>query len=574
MFVGACVGWCAGVLSSSDDDSYGAEENSEGSGDESELTDDENLADPAPGDGDNDGDDDGDDKGASSPARSRRLSFSRAIPAMVKARRTMSSINVQAMHAEFLAEANEDGVLDRDGFAAVVERIIPMEAIPAPEDRVFVKFTLDNVFSTFDRDGDGFVDYDEFCAGMGMLAGDSRSQKVQLAFSLMDEDGDGSITRHELWKTLRSFLTTLAAMDPGKHKLDMKQRRKLHVAIDRRAKEAMEAVFRDADTNHDEMITYDEWEAWYSVHGAAELPWVHALEHAAAAVTAPPSPQRNRTRSEEDMGIELTPLAHEEHKAGGAFDDDFQIAVTAHGYDDIAVTGADLSHASALRATTGLGSVPVEQLRQTLAEAAGADNRLTLAAFSKAMKQFAPAGASSTAAADAGAKTLTALFTAFDVHSAGVASLGDVVTGLSVLCTGGLNDRVQALVAVYDLDEDNKISRRETFSMIQALATVLVALRVLRRNETFDRAVRQQVFKFAANVNEVCVWAARGLCCGALVASITDDAGCCACLCRAFKEADTDKDGMLSLDELRAWMSAQVNSDDEGSVWLRTLMQL
>lgn len=207
--------------SSGDEDDGEAEaELSEGSGEESEMTDDEGLED-TPADADTAA-----GAGAGSPGharfaptaevvtvesdsptssppapkspgspewrRSRRMSFSKSIPAMMQARRTMSNVDTEALQAAFLIEANEDGVLDKAAFSRVVDALFPGDTMEE-QDKVFLKFTLDNVFTTFDRDRDGFVDYDEFCTGMSMLAGDSREQKMRLAFSLMDEDGDGCV---------------------------------------------------------------------------------------------------------------------------------------------------------------------------------------------------------------------------------------------------------------------------------------------------------------------------------------------------------------------------------------------
>lgn len=47
-----------------------------------------------------------------------------------------------------------------------------------------------------------------FCAG-------SKSEKLAFAYRLFDADGDGCLTRREMWKYLRSFLTMLLALGNG-----------------------------------------------------------------------------------------------------------------------------------------------------------------------------------------------------------------------------------------------------------------------------------------------------------------------------------------------------------------------
>jgi len=99
-------------------------------------------------------------------------------------------------------------------------------------------------------------------------------------------------------------MSTLAAMDPefsARHS-DMKSRRKMHTLIDRAARETMLRVFAEADTDKDEIITFQEWVDWYEQHGAAELPWIHALE------TATKATEQHHAGDGADGGIELTRL--------------------------------------------------------------------------------------------------------------------------------------------------------------------------------------------------------------------------------------------------------------------------
>ncbi|KAL4218201.1 hypothetical protein ACF0H5_022937 [Mactra antiquata] len=56
----------------------------------------------------------------------------------------------------------------------------------------------DNVFRTFDRDKNGFVDFEEFIIGVYVSAGTDVEQKLRWAFKMYDIDGNGVIDKDEL----------------------------------------------------------------------------------------------------------------------------------------------------------------------------------------------------------------------------------------------------------------------------------------------------------------------------------------------------------------------------------------
>lgn len=75
--------------------------------------------------------------------------------------------------------------------------------------------TLSRLFFAFNRGGTGKIDLVEFVSAFSMFCAGSKSQKLGYAYSLFDSDHDGSLTRREMWKYLRSFLTMLLALGNG-----------------------------------------------------------------------------------------------------------------------------------------------------------------------------------------------------------------------------------------------------------------------------------------------------------------------------------------------------------------------
>ncbi|CAJ1065147.1 guanylyl cyclase-activating protein 3 [Xyrichtys novacula] len=57
---------------------------------------------------------------------------------------------------------------------------------------------VDQVFLTFDMDGDGYIDFVEYIAGISLLLKGEINQKLKWYFKLFDQDGNGKIDKEEM----------------------------------------------------------------------------------------------------------------------------------------------------------------------------------------------------------------------------------------------------------------------------------------------------------------------------------------------------------------------------------------
>ncbi|XP_013868227.1 guanylyl cyclase-activating protein 3 [Austrofundulus limnaeus] len=57
---------------------------------------------------------------------------------------------------------------------------------------------VDQVFLTFDMDGDGYLDFVEYIAAISLLLKGEVNQKLKWYFKLFDQDGNGKIDKEEL----------------------------------------------------------------------------------------------------------------------------------------------------------------------------------------------------------------------------------------------------------------------------------------------------------------------------------------------------------------------------------------
>ncbi|UIZ22204.1 hypothetical protein KXD40_004970 [Peronospora effusa] len=93
-------------------------------------------------------------------------------------------------------------------------RVSPRSVVRTKDSKM-VADTLSRLFFAFNRGGTGKIDLVEFVSALTMFCAGSKSEKLAFAYRLFDADGDGCLTRREMWKYLRAFLTMLLALGNG-----------------------------------------------------------------------------------------------------------------------------------------------------------------------------------------------------------------------------------------------------------------------------------------------------------------------------------------------------------------------
>lgn len=92
---------------------------------------------------------------------------------------------------------------------------VPPRSVGRGNDSKMVADTLSRIFFAFNRGGTGKIDLIEFVSAFTIFCAGSKSEKLAFAYRLFDTDRDGCLTRREMWKYLRSFLTMLLALGNG-----------------------------------------------------------------------------------------------------------------------------------------------------------------------------------------------------------------------------------------------------------------------------------------------------------------------------------------------------------------------
>jgi len=355
-----------------------------------------------------------------------------------------------ALHAEFKREA-EDGVLDKPAFDRAIRRLIPGSSL-SPEDKQFLSFALSNIFFAFDRDGNNVVDFDEFLSGFSLLVQGSKSDKLALAFRMFDEDGDGYISRLEMWKYLRAFLTMLMSVNTLSQRLPVTE---VQTLVDKAAVELTKAVFSSADLDDDGRISYEEFGQWYNAGGFDIIPWLELLD------------------------LRKWPELSDEDDYEGSADEGaepvFEFQLSAEGGDALQITASDVANLQRLNDKARLQRMSPEQLYRAFASEAK-DGVLDKSGFDRVVRQLVPG--ESLTKEDKGylSFALSNVFYAFDRDQNGVVDFNEFASGFSILAGGSKSDKLSLAFHLFDLDSDGYISRRELWEYLRAFLTVLVAL--------------------------------------------------------------------------------------------------
>jgi len=182
-----------------------------------------------------------------------------------------------------VASSGTPGIIPRDNFEAALRELIPAASV-----RKAAAPALTRLFQLTDRLGSQGCDFGELVAAFSLFCAGSKSDKLSLAFKLLDTNGDGRLTRRQLWRFLRSFLTALFSLSSAVAGDEVEA---LYTVVDDATVSIAKTVFAqlgegadgDGDTNAPtgggrKSLTFDEFGDWYNRGGFRLIPWLELLD--------------------------------------------------------------------------------------------------------------------------------------------------------------------------------------------------------------------------------------------------------------------------------------------------------
>jgi hypothetical protein len=188
----------------------------------------------------------------------------------------LSELDAQVV-CRLLLDCSSDGVLDESVYETWCERqLLPAGVLDDDERSTYMRL-LSSLYDAFNRDGRGAVDAAEFASGFSVLCAGSKSAKLAAAWELLDDDGDGLLTRRGLWRYLRSFLTLLLCIGSKFPPTGVADASQLARQADACAVLLSSRIFGDAVGA--DKIHFDNFAEWYTQGGSAIASWLELLDN-------------------------------------------------------------------------------------------------------------------------------------------------------------------------------------------------------------------------------------------------------------------------------------------------------
>uniref|UniRef100_A0A8C6THF1 EF-hand domain-containing protein n=1 Tax=Neogobius melanostomus TaxID=47308 RepID=A0A8C6THF1_9GOBI len=118
---------------------------------------------------------------------------------------------------------------------------------------------MENVFRSFDTNGDGYIDFMEYIAAVHLILRGKLRDKLAWSFKVFDRDGNGCLDREEVRLVIKIIHEIKKPNDPDAG-ADVEQ--------------IVERIFSLVAKNNDSQISLDEF-----IEGAEKDPWVMEQLH-------------------------------------------------------------------------------------------------------------------------------------------------------------------------------------------------------------------------------------------------------------------------------------------------------
>ena len=326
----------------------------------------------------------------------------------IRARSGLDVQNAQDVFAVFSAKSSAQG-LDLPTFKNCM-------ATYADTSDDYFHILCERIFTLFDADHNGFVDFAELASGLTVLCGGTDQDKVRAAFKLYDVNGDGYISMDEMTQYLHSVFRVMYSTHEGMEESIGASSAQLAAAT------AQEA-FANADLNHDGRLSFEEFKRWYdSSNSSGEKNVGDAVE----------------SKEMSDAVVE-TPLSLDRVKN-----------------------------------LTKLAAFDANEVYEIFSEMSPSGG-LTEAMFTRCFNRIITLGGGHENEADArdAKKVVASLFKVFDSNGNGSVDSRELASGISVLCAGQRDEKIRAAFSLFDLNDDGFISLGEMTTYLTSVFKVL-----------------------------------------------------------------------------------------------------
>ncbi|CAK4117798.1 unnamed protein product [Aphanomyces euteiches] len=435
----------------------------------------------------------------------------------------LQTVDIRVAYGEFESFVDSTGVatLEKHEFNQCIERLLPSCRKQSAEGVQISKQTLADVyehheegpndeglealtslFFAYNRFGTGKIDATEFVSGFLMLCAGSKSEKLLFCFALFDEDKDGFLTRREMWKFLRSFLTMLLALGNG---ADISAET-IGSVCDAACIGITRSLFNDRSsdvTDYQAKVSFEEFAEWYSHQGYAIIPWIELLDPRKWPLVDPSIAQAVQNSGGATVGSSkksseitqattssVTSSHQTQHSAPAAEETSdevrnsssvvFQFKLTTYDNTTLRIRLRDVAVVYTIAEKLRLKTITVDVLYETFDRFARGKT-LSKSGFLYAIRSLAPKGALSSEDQEFLSYHLLRIFALYETESAQDTDEGNgvavdklhLISGMSLFCQGSKSSKLGILFTFFDMHHEGSVTRRALFELFKSLLAIL-----------------------------------------------------------------------------------------------------
>ena len=317
----------------------------------------------------------------------------------------LGNLSVREVVGKFKNICRDQNHITRQQFYSCL-RGIAKNVVMSTDDEERLILCLTGLYDLFDRDGDSRVSFSELLSGLLILCKDDKHDKARTSFKLFDLNNDGTISLAEMKTYLTSVFKIVYHTNP-----DMEV--EMECDAETLASRTAENAFVEADLNHDQSLSFEEFQRWYS--------------------------QQNSGLSNE--------------------------------IDDIVVAASRNVSLAELKRLTSLDQVKPDELMNMLAEHTNERGEIDRESFFECFQKFS--GPLNDENSTRLRVVLSGLYDLFDQDGNGTVDFTEITAGLSILTKGNKHVKAASAFQLYDVDENGVISMDEMIEYLHSVFKIV-----------------------------------------------------------------------------------------------------
>ncbi|KAL4447123.1 hypothetical protein ABPG74_013975 [Tetrahymena malaccensis] len=306
-------------------------------------------------------------------------------------------------------------------------------------------FYLLQIFFYLDFNNNGLLDADEILLGFVMLSNSSEKEKLEAAFTIVDEDGSGTLDISEMTTYMRSVIR----MGDGR-RVNQDMAFEHEFLIEKIAAATAQGIFKEMDLNFDNRISYEEFIVWHNLHGT-DIEGIKEEQQNVQKILA----DAKKDRNEKLLKFNAFTKQNEDYQK-----------ITNERLQKVLDSKLNESSINAFRQKLQLQDVKFLDAVHFLKEYKVSE-RLGFGAFFQFMKELYQRCCVNIDL-NALKNELTDFYSAIDIDNNGFIDWNEILGAFSLLCTGTENEKVRGIFDVFDQNDDQILQFNELYTLFQS----------------------------------------------------------------------------------------------------------